>query len=232
MRHHSITIASALALLACVGPAPNAAAGAPPSIYTSSLDKVIHLVGASGGVLSTTLGQYTVTVRDLANNPIPNSRIDLDFSPCGSADVHIASAQLEAGVTTSCGPSVVSGLTDQFGSITFQVMGNSQNPGGGAPGIALPCLRVTADGVLLDPQHTGAFAGIEAVIVAPYDETGTDGFTVVDVASAVGDLFHVPATYFARSDFNGDGTVTALDLAKQVNALFSGAWTATAADCP
>jgi hypothetical protein len=139
---------------------------------------------------------------------------------------------MEAGLTTSCGPNVVSGLTDQFGTFTFRVMGNSQNPAGGAPGLAFPCLQVTADGVLLDPQHTGVFAGIKAVIVAPYDETGSDGFTVVDLAATVGDLFHVPTTYFARSDFNGDGSVTALDLAKQVSALFSGAWTVTPADCP
>jgi hypothetical protein len=68
------TIARSLLIIACLGTASNAVAGAPPAVSTSSLDKVIHLVGASDGVLSTGAGDYVVTVRDLANNPIANSR--------------------------------------------------------------------------------------------------------------------------------------------------------------
>jgi hypothetical protein len=209
-----------------------AAMASVPSATNSSLGKVIHLVGATSGVLSTTVGDYTVTVRDIANNPIQNSSLVLDFTNCGTGDVRIASGQLEAGLTTDCPTKSVRALTNASGVFTFKVMGNSQNPAGGAVGLAVPCLRIFADGVLLDPQHAGTFAGVKAVLVAPYDESGTNGFTAADLPSFVGDLFHVPATYYARSDFDGNGLLSALDLSNQVGAFFAGSWNATAAVCP
>jgi hypothetical protein len=209
-----------------------AAMASVPSPDLSLVGKVMKLVGASSGVLSTTVGDYTVTVNDIAGNPVQNSSVVLDFTNCGTSDVRIASGQLEAGLVTDCATKSVRASTNASGQFTFKVMGNSQNPTGGAAGLAVPCLRIFADGVLLDPHHVGTFAGVKAVIVAPYDETGSAGFTALDLSAFIGDLFHVPATYFARSDFDGNGAVTALDLSNQVGALFAGSWTATAAVCP
>jgi len=225
----SVVTALALLLLSCAGVLSPAAASVPA---TGVIPKVIRLVGASSGVLSTSVGDFTVTVNDNANNPIQGSSVILDFTNCGTSDVRFASGQLEAGLTTDCPTKSVRGLTNASGQITFKIMGNSQNPTGGAAGLAVPCLRIFADGVLLDPHHVGTFAGVKAVIVAPYDETGSAGFTALDLSAFIGDLFHVPATYYARSDFDGNGAVTALDLSNQVGALFAGSWTATAAVCP
>jgi hypothetical protein len=230
------TIAIALFSLtaALLGPVPSAVAGASltvPSADNSTVDKVIHLVGASSGILSTSVGDFTVIVRDLAGQPIANSSVVLDFSLCGTSDVRIASSQLQSGVSMNCAAKDVLGVCDGAGRFTFKVMGNSQNSGG-ASGLAVPCMRVYADGVLLDSHQTGVFAGNRAVIVAPYDETGSGGFDALDLAAFVGDLFHAPATYYARSDFDGSGSITPLDLSMQVGAMFAGSWTQTAAGCP
>jgi hypothetical protein len=203
-----------------------------PSSLNSVLDKVIHLVGTSGGVLSTSVGDYTVIVRDGFRVPIPNSSVVLDFAQCGTNDVVIGATQPQAGTTFSCPDKTIRALTDASGAVTFRVVGSSQNPSGGATGVAVPCLRAFADGVLLNPQHTGALFGVKAVFVAPYDESGSGGFSVLDLAAFTGDLFYVPSPFFARSDFNGDDALTALDLANQVSALFGGAWSETAAACP
>ena len=66
-RLHAAATALPLLLLACAGVLSPVAANVPMS---ASIGKVLRLVGASSGVLSTSVGDYTVTIRDGANNPI------------------------------------------------------------------------------------------------------------------------------------------------------------------
>src|SRR5690349_16839879 len=80
--------------------------------------KVIHLIGANGATLST-VGDYTVTVRDIANNPIQNSSVVLDFTQCGTTDAVIASTQLEAGVTLACSTKSICAPTEASGALPY-----------------------------------------------------------------------------------------------------------------
>jgi hypothetical protein len=226
---HVVAIALPLAMLTWTAPASSHPL-ATPSAAKSTIDKVIHLIGASSGLLVPE-GAYTVTVNDAGATAIGNCPLVLDFSLCGTSDVRIAAGQLEMDLTTNC--PVINATTDGNGVFTFRIMGHAQNPVGGAPGIAFPCLQVIADNVVLDPHVTsGPFAGVQAVIVSALDESGSSGFSAGDLSSFTGDYFHSPSTYFARSDFDGNGALTILDLSFQVSALFVGSWTSTAVACP
>jgi hypothetical protein len=202
-----------------------------PSATNSSEGGTIRLVGRNGaGTVVDPVGNYTVVVRDLANNLIQNSSVVLDFSNCGSFDTRLANSQIHPGVTLDCPTKSVRGLTDAAGSITFRVMGGAQN-NGAAPGNLTPCARVFADGVLIkDAVTTG---GTGNVRVAAYDENGIGGLTPLDLSAWTGDFFCPCASYFVRSDFDGNGALSPLDLSNQTGVFFaSGSFTGAAGYCP
>lgn len=220
------TLLSVCALLGA-----GAALADPPDAPNYSEGGIIRLVGRnSAGTVVDPAGDYTVVIRDNANNPIVNSSVVLDFSVCGSFDIRLADSQIYPGVTLDCPTKSVRGLTDLTGTVIFRVMGGAQNDGG-AVGNLSPCARVFADGILLkDPVTTGGTGNVK---VAAYDENGTGGLTPLDLSAWTGDFFCPCASYFVRSDFDGNGALSPIDLSNQTAVFFaSGSFTGAAGYCP
>jgi len=153
-------------------------------------------------------GQFTVTVRDLANNLIANSTVVIDFASC--VRYRCAANQPFAGLTVDNLARTVRTQTNGSGVATFRIVGGSCNfpPGGNAfsgSSISGACIRVFADGVLL-----GTSKG------ATFDEDGVSGVGGNDLASLSGDIFGYPgdAANVQRSDFDFNGSLTGNDLAR------------------
>ena len=119
----------------------------------------INLVGMKLGVADP-LGQFTVIVRDLANNPMPGLTVELDVTD--QPDLLLSTIQPFPGVTAiSCFKASV--VTDGLGSATFRVVGN-------------------ASGRFAFPNEIGAGTAIRAggvrlanPTVGAYDQDGSGG---------------------------------------------------------
>ena len=122
----------------------------------------INLVGHNGGTLADPLGEFTVTLADWGNNPIPGADVWLDFSACCD-DIRLASVQYGPGLFLGPGKTVHC-MTDAHGVARFRIMGaataSSSTPG-------LGCAEVWArnegvsvlltDGVSRPKPTVGAF---------------------------------------------------------------------------
>src|SRR5262252_1224345 len=89
------TLLTAAGLLAA-----SAAMAGVPSAANSTTPACISLVGSLSGVPDGA-GQFTVTVRDLANNPLNGASVVIDLSGC--ADLNICNDQLDANALVNCG---------------------------------------------------------------------------------------------------------------------------------
>ena len=193
-----------------------AAMASVPSAANSTVPTGIKLVGTSGGVADP-LGQFTVTVRDLAGSLIPNSAVVIDVSG-NTPDIKIQSTQPFAGLTTDCTTKTVRALTNVGGVATFRIVGRS------TPGAAATFLKgkIFADGVLLTPS---------GITIAAYDLDGSGGVGANDLSVWVGDfLGSIPA---GRSDLDFSGGLGANDLSVWVGGFLGAGSTASATPvCP
>lgn len=194
-----------------------------PSPSNSTIPARINLVGADAGTsLADSVSLYakvTVTVRDLAANPIANSSVVLDFSGTTS-DVQLgdAASQLYQGVVANCGTYGASALTDAAGVATFVVMGGGRAPVGAAHAVGAG--KVYADGVLLGPLNVGL-----------YDLNGVDGVTLADLSLWSADYFS--STNPDRANYDQIGGVDLLDLSVWGGSYFGGASNVSSATyCP
>jgi hypothetical protein len=199
----SLRLAARLAALAVILGAAPAFAGLPsPGNVVISTNR-INLVGyssfAADPLNAADSTEYkaklTVTVRDLANNPIPGLPVVIDFSGCTS-DVRISAAQSYHAQTTGCASALVQDYTTADGSVSFVVMGGlagrTDHPAG--------CARVFVDSYFAGNLGVGAF-----------DQTGSGGMTLADIAWFWSDVGS--GGFHDRSDLNGDGALTLADLA-------------------
>ncbi|MCC6349326.1 MAG: hypothetical protein IT347_07005 [Candidatus Eisenbacteria bacterium] len=181
-----------------------------PSPANSTIPARINLVGANAGVADAGAQSslVTITVRDLAANPIANSSVVLDFTG-NVSDTRIgdATSQLYAGVVANCGTHGVSSLTDALGVATFVVMGGGKSPTGAAH--AAGAAKIYADGVLLGTLNVGS-----------YDLNGVDGVTLADLALWAADYFG--AGNPDRADYNNAGGVDLVDLSTWGATYFAG----------
>lgn len=157
-------------------------------------------------------GNFTVTVRDFANNVIAGSTVVVDFSGC--SDIQISCDQLN-GVTgqTYLAGKKVSGTTNASGQFIFKVQGASNatttvgNITSAGTNAGVPCAQVYADGVPLTP----------ALVVAAYDLNGlgSPGGAVsgLDASLCAAEVVKVGlgAQARARDDYNNSSTITGLD---------------------
>ena len=161
-------------------------------------------------------GNFSVTVRDFANNVIAGSTVVIDFSAC--SDIQISCDQLNAvtGQTFLAGKKV-SGTTNALGQFTFKVQGasnaqpttNNTTTAGTVltTGSPSPCAQVYADGVALLP----------ALVVAAYDVNGlgspTGAVSGPDASLVGAEVVKVGlgATPHPRDDYNGSNSVTGPD---------------------
>lgn len=194
-----------------------------PSPGNSTIPARVNLVGGDAGSSTADGGPLyalvTVTVRDLAANPIANSSVVLDFSGMVS-DTRIGdtSSQLYPGVVANCGTHGISSLTNVSGVATFVVMGGGKSPVGAAHAIGAG--KVYADGVLLGSLNVGL-----------YDLNGQDGVTLADLSLWSADYFS--STNPDRANYDQIGGVDLLDLSVWGGAYFGGGSNVSSATyCP
>ena len=193
-----------------------AALAGQPNASTSSKPACIGLTGSKTGVADPK-GQFTITVRDVANNTIANSNVKIDFSNC--VDMHLGTTQPGgpgvSAMTVSCATHSISALTNASGVVTFRIIGSAQNPTGGVlPKSLSGCASVSADNFALG-----------TVTVNAYNEDGSTGVgTGVggnDLSAWLGDFFTAGNPYFGRSDFDCSGAVGGNDLSVWLTLFFA-----------
>ncbi len=157
-------------------------------------------------------GNFSVTIRDIANNLIAGSEVVIDFSAC--TDIRLSCDQLNSttGQTYLAGNKIM-GVTNALGQFNFKVQGaanaapttsNTTSPG--IP-ISTACAQVYADGIGLTP----------ALIVVAYDVNGlgspvgaVNGADASLVAAEVVKI-GLGALAHPRDDYNNSNSVTGPD---------------------
>lgn len=197
--------------------AASAFAGVPsPGNSSLPVPAFFTMVGSSLGTADP-LGTFSITVRDLANNPISGSSVVLDF--VAGSDLIPASDQLDAAASTvNCAAKTVRKFTDVTGVVSFTVVGGSNN-GGASAGAAGGAVKVYADGVLLG-----------SMTAAVLDQDGNGGAGANDLSVWLAD--QGSGFYFGRSDFDYDTTLGANDLSLWLAAQGSGASAESGTLCP
>lgn len=165
-------VRKATLLTACGLLLAGAAMASVPSAANSSFPCAITVVGDDG---STADPGHTVsiTVRDLANNPIQNSSVVIDFTGCnGAADPGPSSIQKGVnGEIVDCVSKTVRAVTNVSGVVNMDVQGLASFAAAGVtPNGA--CAQIFADGVLLT-----------TVQVAAFDLDGASGTTASDLSA-------------------------------------------------
>ena len=171
-----------------------AAMASVPSAAQSTIPAGIKLVGTTAGVADP-LGQFTVTVRDLAGNVIANSAVVVDFT-LAVPDIKFQQTQPFAGLTTDGPTRTVRALSNASGIATFRIVGRSTT--GAFAGFQKG--KIQADGVLLGN-----------VTVAAFDLDGSNGVGANDLATWLGDFGAAAAA--GRSDYDFSSSLGANDLA-------------------
>ena len=193
-------------LLAAAGVlmASAAFAGVPSAANSTGMPSFIPLVtrnagGAPDGLLFGTVSGsagFTITVRDLANNPLNNCSVVLDFGL--TTDLQICGDQLDANALVNCAGKTVRKFTDVAGQVTFgPVYGTGK--GNAFPGTGLNGGRIFANGVL-----------IASPTVPTADYNGINGIDPFDQAILLGDI-NQAGTPHGRADMNCSNSITAFD---------------------
>jgi hypothetical protein len=194
----------------------SAAMAGVPSATNSTTPACITLVGSLAGVPDNAAGQFTVIVRDLANNPLNGASVVIDLSNC--LDIAICDNQLDAAATVNCGAKTTRKFTDALGSVTFTVLGGSN--GAGNASTLLSGGRIFANGTLIGSPTASA-----------YDLDGANGVGAADLSAWLTDFGS--GNPYGRSDYDCNGTVGAGDLSFWLTEFGAGTSAASCAvSCP
>src|SRR5512144_52854 len=166
-----------------------------PSAANSTTPACISLVGSLAGVPDAAAGQFTITVRDLANNPLNGASVVCDFSAC--LDIAICDDQLDANALVNCGAKTTRKFTDALGHVTFTVLGGSN--GGGNASTLLGGGKIFANGTLIQTPTVSAF-----------DLDNAGGVGANDLSAWFGDFG--TGNNYGRSDYDCSGSIGANDL--------------------
>jgi hypothetical protein len=168
-----------------------------PSPVTSTVPCGINLVGWNSTVADPT-GNFTIVVKDIAGNVVPNSPIIVDFTACCN-DIRVAGTQHSGSLTLDGTKKKVLGTTNGSGVLTMSIMGMAAalrpaptNARGA--GVNNGCADLYASGQLLTPNH---------IQVGTFDEDGAAGglgVTGADFSVFLGDW--LPGIYYQRGDYN------------------------------
>jgi hypothetical protein len=219
MRRHILDLAAALAIVLLTPAAANADCNIPPG-SNSTIPCGINLVGMHNGVADPR-GEFTIVIRDLANNPVAGCEVTFDFGACG--DIRIATVQPTPGVTVECiaTPSphaLVHATTDAAGIVRVSIVGGAANIAPHTPGAGFGCANVYGGTVLLGTVNVGAF-----------DQNGGGGVNPADIAAWLTDVFDSP-TYRGRSDFNCSNSISPADLSLLLLVALGSGSTSSATD--
>ena len=192
--------------------AASAALASVPSPTNSTAPACISLVGSSAGVIDVA-GQFTVTVRDLANVPINNSLVVVDFS--GATGLTLCNTGAFAGVTLDCGTQTARAFTGAGGTVTFRIAGHANNSGNQAPYQPYNDGKIFADGVLLRSPTVRAF------------DHNASGMGAADLSAWLADFFGPNNP--SRSDYDCTGNLGAADLSAWLAVFFA---SGSVTNCP
>jgi hypothetical protein len=173
----------------------SAAMAGVPSAANSTTPTCITLVGSLAGTPDAAAGQFSLTVRDLANNPLNGASVVIDLSGC--LDLAICNDQLDANALVNCGAKTTRKFTNASGVVTFTVLGGSN--GAGNASTLLGGGRIFANGTL-----------IQSPTVAAFDLDGASGVGANDLSAWLTD-FGAGQPY-GRSDYDCSGGIGANDL--------------------
>jgi len=195
--------------------AASAAMAGVPSAANSTVPACISLVGSSAGVPDA-FGSFSVTVRDLANNPLNGASVVVDLSGC--TDIAICDDQLDVDALVNCAAKTTRKFTDALGNVSFTVLGGSN--GFGNATTLLNGAAIYANGTLIGSPTAAA-----------YDLDGQLGLGANDLSAFLGDF--ASAINYGRSDFDCDGTLGANDLSAWLTLFGGGTSTSSCAvSCP
>ena len=199
----TLLVACCCVLLACSVATP-ARAGFPP-YWNSTVPPMIPVVGHDAAGNPDPVGDITISVRDLANNPVAGAMVVLDLSAC--TELRLCAGSHDPNVFVDCSTKTVRRLTDANGLVHFRVMGWSVGVPG-TPGAPYNSAKVYADGVLLASPS-----------VSIYDLDG-HGLGAADLSAWLTDFFS--GSNAARDDYDATQTVAAADLSAWLKAFFAG----------
>jgi len=164
----------------------------------------IRVVGTDPAGVPDPAGRFTVTIRDLANHPIPNAPVMIDFGACGEMTLCDAAAP---GQIVHCASKTIRGYTDELGRITFAIVGSGNNTGA-VPGQGSGCARIVAN----------ESCPLTYATVVLFDQNGgvtAPGMEVTDLTAWLKDFG--TGIYFGRSDYDMSGGVGVGDLSAWLN---------------
>jgi hypothetical protein len=196
------TILVALGLVAS-----SAAMAGIPSPANSTIPACIKVVGTNSVGVADPVGLSSVTVLDVAGNPVANAEVTLDFAACNDMKVCTVGSVGTVPPVTTVVP-VVSAFTNAQGVATFTVVGAAMHPG--TPGFAGPgadCIEIRAAGILL-----GYATSIEFDLDGAFGAYSGNGVAIVDLPTWLLDWAGGTAPYVGRADYNCSGDVSILDL--------------------
>jgi len=161
-------------------------------------------------------GQFTVVLRDIANNPIAGATVTIDLS--GAGDLALCSDQHDAGATVDCAGGRVSKLSAADGRVSFTILGHSN--GCGSATALLGAGKIFANGTL-----------IQSPTVSAFDLDGDSGVGANDLSCWLTDFGS--GQPFGRGDYDCSGGVGANDLSFWLTAFGSGTMAESCvASCP
>jgi hypothetical protein len=208
-----VRVATQLGLLGLLLTAASAMAGLPPYPANSTCCRWIFV----GGFTNTTDGipdpsiRCCITLRDFANNPMPDTPVEIDFGAC--CELELCSAVLQ-GVTVDCAGRSLRGRTNGSGQFCYSVIGaatlTSCTPPAIYPGPDSQCVRIyygvdrtelcRATAVIYDLNGAAGGNGVN----------GADLGYLKNDAGASG----LGAGYRGRSDYNCSGSVNGADIGR------------------
>jgi hypothetical protein len=174
----------------------SAAMAGVPSPGNSVVPPCISLVGNLAGVPDVA-GSFTVTVRDLANNPLNGASVVVDLSGC--TDISMCGDQLDPSAIVNCAAKTTRKFTNLAGQVSFIVLGGSN--GSGNATTLLAGAKVYANGTLIGSPTASAF-----------DLDGVGGVGINDLSAWLTDFGTPGNPSFGRSDYDCSGTVGINDL--------------------
>lgn len=209
--------AAALVALACLGGSlAQAGSDGVPSWPNSTVPDGIFLVGLGPAGPDSATGHFEIVVRDWVNQPVGYVTVILEFA--GAGDYLIATDQMDPRLHVRCDHRTVYTVSDGAGVARFTIVGAARYPPP-FPG------SNNVVGVSIDGSSFGSTR------CRSFDLNGTGGVSLPDVSVWGSDFFG--DLHPTRSDFDSDGRVTLLDLARWVKAYLEGAsFNSAPAYCP
>ncbi len=194
----AVSLASTTIDAECLGPS-----------HDSQVPCGITLVGATAGIVDTR-GEFIIRVRDLAQNPVPDCEVMIDFRAC-RPDIRIAADQPHPGLRVECdanGTRILA-TTDANGIAVFRIVGAATAGSGGPAAAGFKCATVYAGS-----------ANLGTINVAAFDLNGGGGVNPADLSLFLPDSFG--ADIEGRSDYNCSNTVNPSDMSILIQAALGG----------